>query len=166
MKYIKLTKEDKKKREWLKEYRWLKMREQRLEEEIEKDRIKLEGLGTRLIDGMPRAKGNKKEWDAIIDEITEIDNQLMVLMLEIRKKRLEIYDAINSVKDGRLKVLLERRYLDCMKWEDICVCLNYSWNVVHAMHAKALEEIKIDKIKERTQVNTKSRYNDTMKWQE
>ena len=39
-------------------------------------------------------------------------------------------------------IILEMRYLECMKWEEIAYRLNYSIRAVYKIHGQALEEIK------------------------
>lgn len=45
--------------------------------------------------------------------------------------------------DGMPKrMLLRYRYIDHMKWEEICVLMSYSWKQIHQIHNLALEQIK------------------------
>ncbi len=64
-------------------------------------------------------------------------------LLKLRNKRLAIIDAINTLQDPVLQVLVEYRYIDNMRWEEICTKMHYSWRQVHYMHVKALRQIKI-----------------------
>lgn len=138
-----MTETERKKVEWLSEYAGIQMRIDRMELEIEKWRTQLEGVGAQLIDGMPRSHGNKVSWEKAILEIQELDRELTREVLNLRQKRRAILDAINGIQGPTLQVLLEHRYLDGMRWEEICTEMHYSWRQVHYMHVKALRQIKI-----------------------
>ena len=138
-----MTEIERKKVEWLSEYAGIQMRIDRMELEIEKWRTQLEGMGAQLIDGMPRSHGNKKDWEKAILEIERLNGELTRELLNLRTKRQTIIDAINEMKTPILQVLIERRYLDGLRWEEICAEMHYSWRQVHYMHIKALRQIRM-----------------------
>lgn len=49
--------------------------------------------------------------------------------------------AINKV-DGVYGTVLEMRYLECMRWEEIAYRLNYGIRHVYKLHGQALSKIK------------------------
>ena len=55
----------------------------------------------------------------------------------------QIEDAIASVEDERLRLLLRYRYIEGWTWEHIAVELNYSWRQVVRIHGQALSEVKM-----------------------
>ncbi|MEG1965618.1 MAG: DUF1492 domain-containing protein [Oscillospiraceae bacterium] len=74
--------------------------------------------------------------DSLRDEIKE---QIQNLILE--KQKLD--NAINSVEDNTLQLLLEYRYIDGLKFENIAEKMSYSWRWILNLHGKALDELKI-----------------------
>lgn len=138
-----MTDKDKKVMEWLSEYSGIDERIERLENEVERLRTKLEGVGAQVIDGMPKATGNSKDHEKLILELQKLDNELTTETLNLRKKRLDILEAVNGIREPRLQVLIEYRYIDLMRWEKICNELNCSWDTVHRWHREALKKIKV-----------------------
>ena len=138
-----MTETERKKIKWLEEYGGIQKRIDRLEMEIEEWRTRLEGLSAQIIDGMPKNHGKRKSWVKEITEIERLDDELTKELLKLRNKRLAIIDAINTLQDPVLQVLVEYRYIDNMRWEEICTKMYYSWRQVHYMHVKALRQIKI-----------------------
>lgn len=139
-----MTETERKKIKWLEEYGSIQKRIDRLEMEIEEWRTRLEGLGAQIIDGMPKTHGKRKSWVKEITEIERLDDELTKELLKLRNKRLAIIDAINTLQDPVLQVLVEYRYIDNMRWEEICTKMHYSWRHVHRLHMIAIRKLKIE----------------------
>lgn len=142
-----MTETERKKIKWLEEYGGIQKRIDRLEMEIEEWRTRLEGLGAQIIDGMPKTHGKRKSWVKEITEIERLDDELTKELLKLRNKRLAIIDAINTLQDPVLQVLVEYRYIDNMRWEEICTKMHYSWRHVHRLHMIAIRKIRINGMK-------------------
>ena len=140
-----MTEKERKTIEWLHEYAGIDERIERLENEVERLRTRLEGVSAQVIDGMPKAHGRKKGSEKLILELEKLDTELTTEILNLRKKRLDILEAVNSIQEPRLQVLIEYRYLDFERWEDICSKMHYSWKQVHRLHLKAINQIRIKK---------------------
>lgn len=67
----------------------------------------------------------------------DINKDIKRLMAEKQQAR----KAINKI-DGVEGVILEMRYLENMKWEEIAYRLNYTTRAVYKIHGRALEKIK------------------------
>lgn len=68
-----------------------------------------------------------------------IDNRID----ELYAVKCEILNAINTVEDGTLRILLELRYLQGETWERIAQSMHYSYkHIVHSLHPKALKKLK------------------------
>ena len=50
---------------------------------------------------------------------------------------------IEAMEDEREKDLLTYRYLKGLKWEEICVRMDYKWRQVHRIHAMAIKNLKM-----------------------
>lgn len=55
---------------------------------------------------------------------------------------------INKVK-GQCGTVLEMRYLECMRWEEIAYRLHYSIRRIYQLHGEGLAKIREDKKKEK-----------------
>ena len=109
-------------------------------DELEEDITSLKAI---VIDGMP--KGSAVSNDKIGSMVAKAE--------ELREKYLDKYDAalcelyrierlIEKLDDATERRLIRKRYIQGMKWEDICVDLNYSWQHIHRIHSKILIKIK------------------------
>ncbi len=114
---------------------------------------------------MPKTHGKRKSWVKEITEIERLDDELTKELLKLRNKRLAIIDAINTLQDPVLQVLVEYRYIDNMRWEEICTKMHYSWRHVHRLHMIAIR--KINTLQDPVlQVLVEYRYIDNMRWEE
>ena len=64
---------------------------------------------------------------------------------ELNRTLSDIANAVYSVKDGLLRVILIKRYILFEKWEKIAADLNIDWRHVHRLHIKALKTIILQK---------------------
>lgn len=56
---------------------------------------------------------------------------------ELAKEQLAIEKAIEPL-GSTARELMRARYLDGLKWEEVCVRINYSWSQTHLLHAQIL----------------------------
>lgn len=80
----------------------------------------------------------------IDDCIAEVDELIREIADKIHRAiavRKSIEKAINSVEDDRMRLIMGLRYIDGLKWENICCETDYSWKQVHRIHNRALELI-------------------------
>ncbi|WP_195376736.1 sigma factor-like helix-turn-helix DNA-binding protein [Anaerotruncus rubiinfantis] len=78
-----------------------------------------------------------------VERLVRLQNRLTAQMRARIQLRDEIEDAIESVPDDRLQLLLRYRYIEGLTFERIAVELNYSWRQICNLHGKALNEVKI-----------------------
>lgn len=64
-----------------------------------------------------------RQWDAAID------------------RRIKIEAAIDTLDDPTERMLLIYKYIDGLKWEDVCDKMHYSWRQIHRLHARALQKM-------------------------
>lgn len=64
-------------------------------------------------------------------------------MDDLATELLAIEAAIESL-DPTARLLCRYRYVDGLKWEEVCVRMNYSWRQVHNLHRRALEALRAD----------------------
>lgn len=55
----------------------------------------------------------------------------------------EIELAIDGLSDGRERSVLRYRYVNGLKWEEICMKMPCSWDTVHRWHRNGLNHLRI-----------------------
>ena len=78
----------------------------------------------------------------IVAEIVDLEEQLQKDLEEYINLKRKVIMQINSIEDGRLKLVLYHRYLNQKTWEDIACDLNCSTQWVHTLHGQALQEFE------------------------
>ena len=129
------------KKEYLKGYERAVRQMQRHEERIRE--LRLERLPSGInMDGMPHAHNGSdlSSYAALLDQEEGRYMQARYKRAQLCK---EITDKIEAMTNEDEKDVLMYRYIRLMKWEDICVKMNFSWQWIHKIHAKALRNFEI-----------------------
>lgn len=91
--------------------------------------------GTRKTDKIPEA----------IEKIMEIESEIGNRVSALAILRIDIYNTICKVPDGKSRVLLLKRYIANLQFERIAYDMGYTYkHITHNLHPAALEEV--DKI--------------------
>lgn len=93
-------------------------------------------------DGMPHAHNNTDLSSYAVLRDQE-ERRYMKYRYQRTKKCKEIRDKIERLESEDEKDVLVYRYIKLMKWEDICVKMQHSWQHIHRIHAKALKNFKM-----------------------
>ena len=133
--------ENEKKKEFLMSYQKEKRRVRRLEEQLEElRRNKMSPSVTN--DGMPHGT-DKKDLSDYAVKVDEIEQELVAARYCRICAFQEVQKRIEAMEDEREKDLLTYRYLKGLKWEEICVRMDYKWRQVHRIHAMAIKNLKM-----------------------
>lgn len=124
----------------LQSYRYIALEIERLEEEIERTRAKVESPA---VQHLSHAPGGGRVPDRIADLVAEIEGLIENLEQQYKtmSARRERIDRAISVLHEREQRLIRLRYIDGKGWEQIAVDMNYSWRQVHNIHSEALKKI-------------------------
>lgn len=82
------------------------------------------------------------------DKFTNLINERMDLELELRREICKGYRETQFIErtirelPEREKYLMRLRYVNGLKWEAICVKMNYEWRQIHTIHSNILKELK------------------------
>jgi hypothetical protein len=141
MEQEKLT-ENEQKKEFLMSYQLAKRDVTRLEEQLAELRIGKMSPGCEIGDGLPHAH-NATDLSGYAVKVDELEREIVAA----RYRRIcafeQVRNCIESLEDEREKLLLTYRYLRGLKWEEICVKMDYKWRQVHRIHARALKNLKM-----------------------
>lgn len=133
--------ENEKKKEFLMSYQKEKRRVRRLEEQLEElRRNKMSPSVTN--DGMPHGT-DKKDLSDYAVKVDEIEQELVAARYSRICAFQEVQKRIEAMEDEREKDLLTYRYIRGLKWEEICVRMDYKWRQVHRIHAMAIKNLKM-----------------------
>ena len=95
-------------------------------------------------DRVQTTKQNDASFVNLIAKILEFEDVIKADIEKLLSLKLEIRNVIDSVKDNEQRLILRCRYLNCMKWDEICEEIGVSDRTAHRIHKNALENIKLD----------------------
>ena len=128
-------------KEQLQEYGMLKQEQAQILEELRALEARMTGPGGIPADGMPR--GN-----AMGDPTARLVEQYDALVLRYRKQLTRLCRCQRETEERMEdlppveRMLLRYRYLDGMKWEEVCDRMCYSWQQIHRIHRRALDRLE------------------------
>ena len=103
-------------------------------------------LATRVspnLSGMPRGGGGVGTQGAI-SKIVDLETEINAEIDKLVEKRKEIEGIIRAVEDSTLQTLLEYRYINGKKWEEIALMMGYDYRYILKIHGKALSLLPSD----------------------
>lgn len=124
----------------LQEYRWLRMEIAQLEEKLAELDARAQKI-TSTISEMPRGGAS------VADRMAETVSMIVDTQVDINDKVLEAVERMADIEHtisllpAREQLILRKRYIDCLEWEQICVDTCYSWRQIHTIHADILKTI-------------------------
>ena len=128
-----------------------------IEKRLKARRRRLEYLRSRIEAVGPQITGMPKGSSGITSVMEEQAVRILDLELSIRKDeddlaaaREDIRDAISGIGNETLSTILQMRYLDYMRWEDIMASLDYCRSYLYELHGRALRAIRQKNIENRT----------------
>ena len=113
---------------------------------LEADKRAAEHRATRITTNMRERvnTGSKGRNDEILVAMADYSLEFDMQIAEFYRLLSEISRAIFSIDDGKLRVLLIKRYILFKTWETVAEDMNYSYeNVVQRLHVKALNAIEL-----------------------
>lgn len=97
---------------------------------------------TTILSDMPKGNNNKDRM-TISDEIIDLQKDLQQKLTEAMRTRTNIQNKINAIEDIDERIVLNYRYIDNLKFEDIAERMSFSTRSVFYLHDKALKNINI-----------------------
>ena len=100
-------------------------------------------LATRVspnLSGMPRGGGGGGTQGAI-SKIVDLETEINAEIDKLVGKRKKIESVICAVEDSTLRTLLEYRYINGKKWEEIALMMGYDYRWALRLHGRALSAV-------------------------
>ncbi len=114
-----------------------------LEGELDKLQ-ELRSIAQKITPAYSKAPGGSGSGQAMENSVAKIIEQEKVVAVccdELCAQLDEVRALIALLPMGAMRLIMQRRYLNYQKWEQIAIKLNYSWQYVHELHGKALKYI-------------------------
>lgn len=129
-------------KKYLSSYRALRTELRQLKDEIiECETLMQSPTGGGRIDGMPHGAGSGDPVSSLALRHVELYSRYMEKITAVVFALSEIEEVISLIDEERLRVLIRYRYIDCLKWEDVCDKMCYSWRQTHNLHLQALDKL-------------------------
>lgn len=112
-----------------------------MEERIERWRLIAESITSTIKPIASFSSGPSQKIETCVCNIIELQNEIREKVEYLIQVEREIDAAISHlIDDATLKALLEMRYLNYLKWEEIAVRLDKTFRWTMTLHKKALDE--------------------------
>lgn len=129
------------KKEYLKGY-------ERAQRQMERSELRIREMRLNRIcpsvinDGMPHTS-NQADLSGYAALLDQEEKRYMRYRYQRVRKCKEITDRIEQLINEDEKDVLMYRYIRLMKWEDIAVKMEFGWQHIHRIHARALKNFKM-----------------------
>lgn len=131
------------KKEYLCKYRNVCIRLVNLQEQLTSFYEVEQSAKAHQLSDMPRSQKRKKDLSDVMVRIEQLKDTMDDKIIESLKLRTDIETIILNVKDDTERMLLRLRYIEFMKWEDICQKMMYSRQQVYRIHNKAIKNLNM-----------------------
>ena len=98
------------------------------------------GRGSNL-SGMPR--GGRYDWTDAVSRVIEADRAIAAEITKLCEVKRLVNDAIEAVADSRRRRVLELRYRNYLRWEQIADVMGYDARHVTRLHGEALLDVVV-----------------------
>lgn len=127
-------------KERLRNYAILKEERNQLRRQLEELEAALYYPKIQRLNGMPSAPSKENALELMVAHHAELQEKYEAKIAEMNAEMLFVETAIENL-EPTARMLLRYRYLECLKWEEVCVKMNYSWMQTHRIHANALKQL-------------------------
>lgn len=129
-------------KEYLRQYERAVRRAQRYRDEYERESFLIDAVRSLSDnDGMPHGSGISKPTESKAVRLADKKLRLIQAELDAIAVRQELFDFIDSIEGIEGEVLYQR-YIRLLKWEEICLIVNYSWPNTMRIHRRALDIVQ------------------------
>ena len=79
----------------------------------------------------------------IIVKIIDLEDRIKEEMRRLVDLKSEIMTVVAKIDEPEQRIVLEKRYLEFKKWEDIAVEMNRSLRSIYRLHGEALKNVRV-----------------------
>lgn len=131
-------------KERLRNYRALREELRRLAERLGEYEAMLYAPRVQKIRSTPSASaGNTSSVETMANTHMQLQALYRRRRDELAGELVAIESAIESL-DSVERTVCQLRYIDGLKWEEVCARMNYSWRQVYNIHRRALDALRED----------------------
>ncbi len=123
----------------LQEFRSIGIEIQQLEEQIARLESALTSPKVQIITDMPKGSRQGGDMEARIAKLLEYRESRNKLWDELIKRQEAVNKAIDSLPDAAQRAIMRYRYIQGLKWSEICGKIGYEWAQIHRIHNRAIE---------------------------
>lgn len=127
--------------ERLKNYRAIMAEREQIKRQLEQLEAVMYAPKVQRLTGMPSAAPVDNPLDDRVDRRAELIAFYRAKDKELAAEQLAIEKAIESLTPVA-RVALRHHYIEGIKWERVCVLMNYSWRSIHYIHKAALKQLE------------------------
>lgn len=131
------------KKQELRRYRLLLKRIERKEQERRRW-LELGTTITPIYSDMPKAQNTSNKVEQAGIACAQIAEELSQDICELTKEKRHIERAIRSVEDKKLRLILEKHYIDGLTFEKIAEDMYFSERQIRRLHLKVLGEMSFN----------------------
>ena len=128
-------------KEYLRSYRRMAEKLKQIEDDIDHMKLERDSIQIRA-DGMPASSGISDRVATLAAKIVDMENDYLGKREDLLRHRAEIREVILSVPDDRQSEVLDLRYIQGLKWEEIADRMAYYPRHVQRIHGYALLEVQ------------------------
>lgn len=128
--------------QYLKQYKTLDRRINRLLEELARWRAKAEAISPVCSD-MPRGGASEDRIAIAIERIIELEQEINAEIDRFVDLRRTIELYIETIPDDKLRELMRYRYIDGFAWDEVAERMHYSGRQAYRLHGAALSALDI-----------------------
>lgn len=113
-----------------------------LKKQIERLEDEAKSLKAIVIDGMPKGGSISDGVGNIVVKIEQLRSDYLhkydLALCELYK----IERVIECIDNETERIIMRKRYIQGLHWEDICSDMSYSWQHIHRIHSNILRKLR------------------------
>lgn len=128
----------------LRNYKNIRREVTQLQGQIHQLRVDIAAPKSPQLTGMPHGPSREgSSVDAAVARLVDLERVYEEKLAALAAEQFAVESAIASL-DSVERQLMRARYLDGLRWEEVCVVIGYSWQQTHRIHARALQSLQED----------------------
>lgn len=131
---------------YLRQYEYAAHRVQRLEQELEAERLMIDAIrSVSDNDGLPHGNNISRPVEERAIRIIDKANELLAAKLEAIETRQDVFETVMSImkEDNLACDVLYERYILLKPWAEVCEAVRYTWPTVRRAWHRGLDLVEL-----------------------